>query len=938
MTNSYKIRSLIIATLTLASHTIWGQVFDKSQAHPSIKWQQINSPQFRLIFPDTFAGAAKKLVDSLSAAASVSGRDLGVQPKKITFILQGNHIDQNGYVQLAPRKSELYPVPSSTPSNNEWLPNLALHEYRHVAQFDKLTGSMRAPFFDQLALALFGLNLPAWYFEGDATQIETLHSAGGRGRLPSWEMPIRANLGSGKSYNFNKYVLGSFKDNVPSYYTIGYLMNDHLTRHYGAGSHGLLLEDMRGKLIRPYNFQRALRKISGLNSNQLFQETIAELSDKWSKEKAIHSAKTDTLFTGNHSYPTDYLLPQYDDKNALYALRLSRQETPTIVKLDAQTGEKNIVKTGGQISPHYHIRGEEIIWDEYRKDPRFGKQTYNVINIYNLNTGELKTLTHKSRYYSPTLHPHLNKAIAVEVDLANLSYLIEIDTKTGAILRRQAAPAGLHLQQPRYDEAGNQVVAIAVSDLGTNLIRYDLANLGSPTLLLNWGNQELERPFFHEGNVIYKAHYDGIDNIYSLDEGQIQQLTAAEYGAFNPYIDAKGALLYNDYRHDGNIILRKEASSVGTSAVKNVLSKATLASLALVDNAASEHSASADSIAITAYKPGAHLFQFHSLSISSNDFESFDDYKPGVFWLSNDLLNTTEAKIGYEYDTDLNKGSYSAELSYRKYLPVFSLRYANRGRIGQAVNNSTKKELVPFDYRDHFASFEVSIPLSVYRQNTVYSYGVNFATSYTKRYDMSVNLKNFNEVIAFPLSYQAYINRNSRRAQMDLLPKWGQNLSVTYRHLPFENQMGGDILSLRSNFYFPGLFKNHGIQVRFAMQRGTDTYLGSYDIPLPTGWGHYKSPIVKNTGMIDYRLPIAYPDWSLGSVAFIKRLQGLLFTDFQNMHKSLAPQTMGIGLSADFNAFRYPLPDISVGTKLTYINSSMADKRFVPSFTLSYTY
>src|SRR5690606_6502261 len=89
------------------------------------------------------------------------------------------------------------PVPSSTADNQEWLPNLALHELRHVAQFDKLTGKLKAPFFEQLAFALYGLNLPAWYFEGDAVQVETFYSNGGRGRLPSWEMPLRANILSG---------------------------------------------------------------------------------------------------------------------------------------------------------------------------------------------------------------------------------------------------------------------------------------------------------------------------------------------------------------------------------------------------------------------------------------------------------------------------------------------------------------------------------------------------------------------------------------------------------------------------------------------------------------------------------------------------------------------------------------------------------------------
>src|SRR5690606_39851323 len=132
-----------------------------------------------------------------------------------------------------------HPAPTHTYSLSlhDALP-ISLHELRHVAQFDKLTGKLKTPFFEQLAFALYGLNLPAWYFEGDAVQVETIYSDGGRGRLPSWEMPIRANILSGKSYNFNKYVLDSFKYNVPSYYTIGFFMSRYLTNHHGITSHG----------------------------------------------------------------------------------------------------------------------------------------------------------------------------------------------------------------------------------------------------------------------------------------------------------------------------------------------------------------------------------------------------------------------------------------------------------------------------------------------------------------------------------------------------------------------------------------------------------------------------------------------------------------------------------------------------------------------------
>lgn len=938
--HKYKFKNIIISILslfilTINFHLSFGQIFDNEQSHSSIKWREINSENFRLLFPKDFENAARVLAKELDSFIKNSSADLGILPRKITLILQGNHLSQNGYVQLAPRKSEMYPVPSSTAGNTEWLSNLAQHELRHVAQFDKLTGRLKGPFLEQLALALFGLNLPAWYFEGDAVQIETLFSYGGRGRLPSWEMPIRTNVLSSKNYGFNKYVLGSFKDIVPSYYTIGYFMNTYLTNTHGFQSHEKIMEDMRGKLIRPYNFQRALKKVSNLNSKQLFKATLEDLHTKWEREKSANDWNPTFVYTKESPYPSNYLLPQTGLGNKIYALKSSPQQINGIVTIDSSGKEKTIIKTGIQITPYFHLRGDKIVWDEYRKHARFGKETYNVINMYDLSLGKLTTLTKNSRFYSPALHPTLDHIALVEVDKSNKSRLLIIDANDGHLLDSISVPENMHVQQPKYNETGDKIIAIAVQQQGISLIEFNLADKTS-SVRLPWSHQQLERPSYHNGHIIFKAHYDGLDNIYRLgDNGNIHKLTNASYGAFNPTVAEDGELIYNDYQYNGYKIAKTPLHPVSENALDTHIFylEKTLKQLPLDSVQHSEQ----DYVA-KKYHPAAHMVNFHSLSISGTNFESFDSYIPGIFWLSNDLLNTTQIKLGYEFDTEISKSRYSAEISYRRYFPIFTARYMNRGLVGNAVSNTNKDSTVMYNYRDHLATFEMSLPFSVYRQNTVYSYGFNFGTSYTKRYDMDVNLKNFNDVIAFPLNYQLYFNKNAMRAEMDLLPKWGQNFSITYRHLPFEKELSGYIVSARTNFYFPGLVSNHSFQLRFAFQKSEDRYRNSYDIPLVSGWGHFLSPIVKNTAMANYRMPLFYPDWSIGSLAYIKRFQGMLFSDFQNMHHDIAPKSFGLGISADFNVFRYVQPDINISVKLTYINDKTASQRLIPTFGWSYSY
>lgn len=938
MTNKIILISLLsIFISTFDTQCLFAQIYDNEQAHSSEQWRSIDTQNFRLIFPKDFEPAAQNLAKELGTFMLKQGNALGVKPKKITFIIQGNHIYQNGYVQLAPRKSELYPVPSSTADNQEWLPNLALHELRHVAQFDKLTGRIKGPFFEQLALALFGLNLPAWYFEGDAVLSETIYSSGGRGRLPSWEMPIRANILSGKNYSFSKYVIGSYRDNVASYYTIGYLMNSYLANNFGLDSQEKILENMRGKLIRPYNFQRALKSISGLNSQQLYQHSLQELTQKWTAEKPQPEGLSAPIATQKSPYPSDFLLPQTDANGRLFVLKSSPRELNKILILDSIGNEKSILKTGLQIEPYYHLRGTEITWDEYRKHPRFGKRSYNIINIYDLQKQQIRSISSKSRYYAPTLHPSKNELAAIEVLADNSSRIIVLDSRNGKLLDSLAAPKGTHLQQPKYNEKGDRLILIAVNKAGTTLLECDLHGRTFQAKL-PLSNQQFERPFYYGSTIIYKANYNGIDNIYQLtpsEKDSIQRLTDAEFGAFNPFLTSDSSLIFNDYQYNGYKLARQ---NIAIKPKKDSIMRSFYLEKSLKPLEMPEIATEIPDFSVKKYNPNANLINFHSLSISGSNFESFDNYIPGLFWLSNDLLNTTQIKLGFEYDSDINKNIYSAELSYRRFFPVFTLKYQNRGQVGTAVNSDKPNTTVMFDYREHLTTLNMSIPFSIYRQQNIYSYGLNLGTSYSKKYDLSLALKNFKDVLAFPMNYQVYINKNNRLSEMDILPRWGQNLSITYRHLPFESQLSGNILSARTNFYFPGIVTNHSLQLRMAVQKSTGRYQHSYDIPLVSGWGNFHSAQVHNTAMINYRLPLAYPDWDILSVFYIKRIQGLVFSDFQNLHKDLSPKSLGVGFSADFNVFRYSLPDVNFGTRLSYINDVSASKKIVPTFTLSYTY
>ncbi|WP_293881706.1 hypothetical protein [Sphingobacterium sp. UBA1498] len=949
MNHKHIIISLLTAiTLTISSKKSFAQFFEDSQAPSSQKWLKIETANFQLIFPAEMKDKAPTLADQLSRSLRATSRNYKIKPRKIPFIIHNTNLQTNGFVQLSPRKSELYSTAGAEPDNQTWLPNLILHESRHVNQFDKLTGKLRAPFFEQLALAYYGLTVPSWYFEGDATLTETLYSEGGRGRLPAFEMPIKANFQTNRNYSFNKYLLGSYKDIVPSYYTIGYLMTSTLKSELPPNYEADLFSELNRKPLFPYNINRVLKKKIGGNSAYLYRKTIANLDTIWKTKTAnYHYKKYTEIDKKNNRYYNSNLLPKYKN-GTIYFIRENPQKTNAIYTFDTSTKAENmLVKTGIQLTAHFDVNSHYIMWDELHKDPRFNKRTYSIINIMNLQTGKIKQITKQSRYYSPVFSPLEEVIACVEVDLSNDSYLTLISLKNNTVVKRIKISDAEQLQHPAFNAQGDKVIAIRLSQTGTAICEIDLKS-DKITNLTAWGSQQFERPqYLSSTKIMAKAKFNGIDNIYTIDllTGNKELLTKAQFGAFNPFYDKETKqLFFNDYQFDGYKIGQ---TSIDTSFAiapetdyfshyyATALTKDSVKNIASISVDTSQYSQ------IVPYNGLGRTFNFHSLSLSSSNFESFDNFKPGVFWLSNNILNTTQIALGYEYDTDIRKGIYSAELTYNKYFPKFSLRYENRGQIAAASIPNKPDSSIRFDWREHYISSQIAIPISFYRRDYIYSTGFNLATAYLKRYDLSrTDVKNFNDETAFPLTYQLYLNRNARMARMDLYPRWGQNMSVTYRHTPFENHAKGDILSARTIFYLPGFRSNHGFQIRLSAQTGSGIYQYINDIPLVSGFSYYKYEKVKNTVLVNYRFPIAYPDLGLGSLAYIKRVKGGMFADYQNIHKhtDVSPKSFGAYVSLDFNAFRYPLPDFEFIIKGTYINDNTTTQRIVPTFSLSYSY
>ncbi|MGK6349698.1 hypothetical protein [Parapedobacter sp. DT-150] len=881
---------------------------------------------------------AQQLASELEGMRERVSETLGKQPRKISIILQNQTVESNGNVQLAPRRSEFYTTPPQQSDFQDWLNNLAIHELRHVVQFDKLTGYLRAPLFEQLALAIYGVTLPSWFFEGDAVITETNLSNAGRGRLPSWEMPLRTNLLSGRKYSYQKDYLGSLKDVTPGFYELGYFMTSSLQKEYGAAILDSLMTRMAKLPIRPYNFSNSLKKYTGYTTRKWHEKTRDELTLKWQQQLAKNDPTDYPVWPAKPTgKPESWLLPRALPGGSIIALHQHAGRVPAIVVMDT-TGElREVVKTGRQTLPHFSYAAGKVVWDEVRRDVRYGKRTYGVIHVYDLDTRARRQLSRKSRYFAPALRPDGKQLIAVSIAEDNAISLVLLDTDNGDIIGRFPSPANIQLQTPAFDETGSKVIATGISRQGAALVELDIPS-ATYRILLGWEAQQFERPTYADGQIVFKAHYNGIDNLYALDTltNTIRPLTNARFGAFNPSFDAKnGRIWFNNYQRDGYRISHLKITDSHYSHFKAGVSHES--NFWTLDTFAIKKTAS------TPYKGFKNLVNFHSLSVDNGNFDNLDEINPGIYWLSDDLLNTTQIRLGYTYDGDIRSSEYLASVSYQRFFPKFSVEYMNRGQVGAArVTSDGEERVIGFRWREHVSTLRMDIPLAFYRLNEVFSTGFSAATSYTGRYGLSEpSLQDrFIDRIRFPLHYQFYFNHNVRQSMLDLAPRWGQQFSVTYRHFPFDAAISGEHFAVRTAFYFPGLWPNHSLLARFNYQQRSGTYEMANDIPLVSGYDQLRAVPVDNTLLFSYRFPIAYPDWSIGPLAYIKRFKGGLFADFQNVRSGAAfsPRTFGLELRSDMNLLRFYLPNFDIGVKLIYANEARTPQRIFATYSIGYSY
>src|SRR5690606_28533771 len=215
------------------------------------------------------------------------------------------------------------------------------------------------------------------------------------------------------------------KDVTPGFYELGYFMTAALQDEHGSSILDSLMSRMAKLPIRPYNFTNSLHKFTGYGTRKWHGKVTGHLREKW-HEQLLENDPADypTLPLENDGKPASWLLPQALSDGRIITLYRGVKEVPKIVIVDTSGRHTEVVKTGRQTEPHFDYAAGKLVWDEVRRDSRYGKRTYSVINVYDLQKNTYRQLTRKSRYFSPTLSFDGSRVAAVSVDESNKMSLV----------------------------------------------------------------------------------------------------------------------------------------------------------------------------------------------------------------------------------------------------------------------------------------------------------------------------------------------------------------------------------------------------------------------------------------------------------------------------------------------------------------------------------
>ncbi|MFB9841553.1 TolB family protein [Mucilaginibacter ginsenosidivorans] len=854
---------LLLATATKSS----AQQFGGNP--PSIKWEQVKTPAAKVIFPKGLDSLAFEVADIIRRMNDAIKPTIGTKQKQVSIVLQNQTTVANAYVGLAPFRSEFYLTPEQNSfeiGSLPWASQLSIHEFRHVQQYNNFNVG-----FSRFLRILFGeggqalgndLAIPNWFFEGDAVFNETLVSEQGRGRLPYFFNGYRALWAAGKDYSWMKLRNGSYRDYIPDWYPMGYMLVAYGREKYGDNFWRKVTQDAAAFTGGVYPLQHAVKKYAGVSYPQFRNDAL----DHFKKEFGSDGKNTNLPehFVANEEYPA------FVNDSTLIYMKSTYDRLPAFV-IKTGNKEKSIRTRDASLDNYFAYHNGKIIYAAYRSDLRWTYRDYSELQLLDVATGKEKRLTKSSKYFAPDFSPDGKTIVAVQVGPSGKSEIHLLSAVGGKRLQIVANSDKLFFTYPKFygeDKLISAVrnvegkMSVAEIDIKTGQVKYLVHFTFEPIAFLKV-----------KDNLVYYTQSGWVDDLfcYDLVSGKKYWLPNPEnHGAIGYYQPAvaEHKLAWVGFTADGYKITEINRKSVEWFEVKDAINSSVTPDMgiaALHNNAAAHllDSVKQQPLPVAKYPKTYHLFNFHSIIPTISD----PDYSIAI--IGENVLNTFQSQISFGYNRDEGYKDIGFDAIYGAWFPFIrmGLDYTIDRKGFFKTGNIYWNEV------NIHGGLQFPFNLSRGRQITGLSFGTDVYYSQANFHTADIGSSRYtylNNYVRFATHIQ--------QARQNIYPRFGQSISLNYKNA-ITGLTASQFLA-SGNFFFPGLAINHNLVINAAHQQKGDDNQIDFTNSFPFARGYVAENLYSmNKIGADYHFPIAYPDKGAANTIYFLRLRGDLFYD-----------------------------------------------------------
>ena len=459
------------AVFTMVAFASHAQFVVDGTERTSVKWHQIQTEDYRFVFPATMDSLARVYAAEWERWKLPVSYSIGRVPNeayklRMPVILHPYLGYSNGMVVWTPRRMEMYTGPDMyAPDPIAWPTVLAIHEQRHVAQMQFIReGSLKkwSYLFGEIpAGPLSIIYFDPSHWEGDAVAVESALSMGGRARTADLMEYYRASFADGEFRNYERWRYGSLRLYTPDYYKVGYLAIGGVRAVYDKP---LFMKDYYDWRI---SYRKQLKRQTHMKFKDAFGGVLAAQDSLWRQDDSLRALAVPFQPVEPITRPGRYYVSfsglTYSD-GKLYARKSGIADNHVIVTVDPADGKARRLHSTGAKSPLSYGEGR-LYWSETTYDPRWEMHSNSSVRF--LEGGTTHTLVRKGRWFNPKAYGDTLAVCRTGYDGAD--YVALLGASDGAVLAEFRAPDGMTPYEAVIK--GGEIFCAALTDDGEGIYR-----------------------------------------------------------------------------------------------------------------------------------------------------------------------------------------------------------------------------------------------------------------------------------------------------------------------------------------------------------------------------------------------------------------------------------------------------------------------------------